>query len=143
MRVETQVTIAAPPERVADYVTDVRNLSSWYGHVSACNFLGPAPLQAGTRLQVELEFLGRTWALTYAIEELVPNTLLRMHGTAGALNVQTTYLWQRVEPGTRLRLRHDIEAKGAFGFAAPLARAALHRANTSDLERLKRILERS
>jgi hypothetical protein len=65
-----------------------------------------------------------------------------MRTAQGPFPMETTYEWHDA-PGcaTRMTLRNRGEPTGFAGVAAPLMRAAMTRATTKDLARLKAILE--
>jgi hypothetical protein len=57
--------------------------------------------------------------------------------------METTYAWSDASDGrTRMTLRNRGEPAGFAKVAAPLMAAAMRRAMTKDLRRLKEILER-
>jgi hypothetical protein len=55
--------------------------------------------------------------------------------------METTYTWVDSNGGTRMTLRNRGRPKGFSKLATPLLAAAMRRAVTRDLERLKQILE--
>ena len=88
------------------------------------------------------EFLGRTLAYTYEIEELAIADRLVMRTEQGPFPMETTYTWEDAAEGaTRMTLRNRGEPRGFKLLAAPLMSRAMRRANRKDLRRLKQILE--
>jgi hypothetical protein len=60
----------------------------------------------------------------------------------GPFPMETTYAFEDApEGGTRMTLRNRGEPAGFAKVAAPVMSAAMRRANTKDLRRLKEILE--
>jgi hypothetical protein len=57
--------------------------------------------------------------------------------------METTYTWSDVPSGgTKMTLRNRGTPSGFSRVAAPMMKAAMRRANSKDLTRLKQILER-
>jgi uncharacterized protein YndB with AHSA1/START domain len=140
--VHTETTIDRPVQRVAEYVADPSNAPQWYANIESVRWLTDPPPALGSRLDFVAHFLGRRLAYTYEIVELVPLERLVMRTEQGPFPMETTYQWSAAGEGaTRMSLRNRGEPSGFAGIAAPLLSAAMRRANTKDLGRLKTILE--
>lgn len=88
------------------------------------------------------QFLGRRLAYTYEVVNLVPGERLVMRTAQGPFPMETTYTWTATAEGsTRMSLRNRGEPSGFSSVAAPVMAAAMRRANTKDLARLKGLLE--
>lgn len=95
----------------------------------------------GSRLDFVARFLGRTLAYSYAVAEFEPVRRLLMRTADEPFPMETTYVFDPVDVGrTRMRLHNRGEPSGFAGVAAPLTAAAMRRANTKDLARLKQLL---
>jgi uncharacterized protein YndB with AHSA1/START domain len=140
--VHTETTIDRPVQTVAEYVADPSNAPQWYANIESVRWLTDPPPALGSRLDFVAHFLGRRLAYTYEIVELVPLERLVMRTEQGPFPMETTYQWSAAGEGaTRMVLRNRGEPSGFAGIAAPLLSAAMRRANTKDLGRLKTILE--
>ena len=59
-----------------------------------------------------------------------------------SIQMETTYSWSDTQDGgTKMQLRNRGRPSGFGKVAAPMMKAAMRRANTKDLARLKQILE--
>jgi hypothetical protein len=87
-------------------------------------------------------FLGRRLSYTYEVVELdLPHRLV-MRTAEGPFPMETSYEWTPAGDGrTRMSLRNRGEPSGFTSVAAPMMAAAMRRANTKDLARLKQLLE--
>jgi hypothetical protein len=87
-------------------------------------------------------FLGRRLEYTYEVAELIPEQRLVMRSDRGTFLMETAYLWEDHEQGgTWMTLRSRGEPTAFDGLSAPILATAVRRANASDLERLKSLLE--
>ena len=140
----TEAVIERPAEIVAEYVGDPSNAPEWYSNIESVEWRTEPPLGVGSRMDFVAHFLGRRLAYTYEVVELVPGRRLVMRTAQGPFPMETSYEWSPVGDGaTRMTLRNRGEPSGFAGVAAPLMAAAMRRANTKDLARLKQLLELS
>lgn len=134
--------IDAPLERVAGFASDPGNAPQWYANIRSVRWVTPPPVALGSRMDFVARFLGRELAYTYEVTELEPGARMVMRTAQGPFPMETTYTWEAVaEGGTRMELRNQGEPSGFGRVAAPAMAAAVRRATTKDLARLKRLLE--
>jgi uncharacterized protein YndB with AHSA1/START domain len=140
--VVTEIEIARPREAVAAYASDPDNATAWYENIERVEWRSEPGVGVGARVVFVARFVGRRLAYTYEIVELVPDERLVMRTADGPFPMETTYIWaDDGRGGTRMTLRNRGEPSGFSGLVAPLLAGAMRRANSKDLERLKRILE--
>jgi uncharacterized protein YndB with AHSA1/START domain len=137
----TDVVIAAPVERVASYAADPTNAPEWYENITAVEWKTSPPLALGSQVAFVASFLGRRLAYTYEIAEWVPGERLVMRTAEGPFRMETTYTWTADGEGTRMTLRNRGEPKGFAKVGAPMMAAQMRRANRTDLDKLKGLLE--
>jgi uncharacterized membrane protein len=138
----TETLIDLPQAEVASYVEDPEHAPEWYANIKSVEWVTPPPLAIGSRLAFVAHFLGRRLAYTYEITELVQGERLVMRTAEGPFPMETSYVWESVDPTTtRMTLRNRGEPAGFGKLAAPLMAAAMRRANQKDLARLKALLE--
>jgi uncharacterized protein YndB with AHSA1/START domain len=141
--VQCEIEIARPRDAVAAYASDPDHTTEWYANIKAVEWETSPPLGAGTRLRFTAAFLGRRLAYTYEVADHVPGERLVMRTAQGPFPMETTYTWQDVRAGTtRMTLRNRGEPAGVAKVGAPMMAAAMRRAMTKDLRRLRQILER-
>ncbi len=141
--VVTSIEIRRPRADVAAYAADPDNATQWYKNIKSVEWETARPLTIGSRVAFVATFLRRRLAYTYEIRELVPGERLVMSTSEGSFPMETTYVWEDSEAGTRMTLRNRGEPSGFTKIAAPAMAAAMRRANTADLQQLKEILERT
>jgi uncharacterized protein YndB with AHSA1/START domain len=141
--VVSEIEVERPRGEVAAYAADPDNATEWYENIERVEWETERPLAHGSRIAFVARFLGRRLAYTYEIRELVPGERLVMGTADGPFPMETTYAWtDSPSGGTRMTLRNRGEPSGFSKVAAPMMASAMRRANRTDLERLKEILER-
>ena len=139
VRVET--VIDRPRAEVATYACDPTNAPEWYANISSVVWQSPPPVAVGSRMDFVAHFLGRRISYTYEVAELVPAERLVMRTADGPFPMETTYTWVDEGCGTRMTLTNRGEPSGFARVTAPMMEAAMRRATTKDLARLKLIHE--
>jgi uncharacterized membrane protein len=140
--VQVEVVIDRPLVEVASYASDPANAPAWYANIDSVSWQTPPPVSVGARLDFVARFLGRTLSYTYEVEELDPQKRLVMRTADGPFPMETTYTWTEVSGGrTRMTLRNRGTPTGFARLTAPMMELAMRRATTTDLNRLKHLLE--
>lgn len=138
----TETVIALPSAQVAAFAGDPTNAPRWYANIKSVTWQTPPPLTVGSRMDFVARFLGRTLAYTYEVAELEPGRRLVMRTSQNPFPMETTYTFDPVDAThTRMTLRNRGQPSGFAAVAGPAMAAAMRRANTKDLARLKQLLE--
>jgi len=142
--VRTETVIRRPSHEVAGYAGDPGNAPDWYSNIRSVEWLTSPPVAVGSRLAFVASFLGRRLAYTYEVVEFEPGRRLVMRTADGPFPMETTYTWEPAGEGaSRMTLRNRGRPSGFARVTAPAMAAAMRRANTADLARLKDLLEAS
>jgi len=140
--VQTEIVIDQPVARVAGYAADPSNAPEWYANIDAVDWKTTPPVAVGSAIAFVARFLGRRLEYTYEVVELVPEQRLVMRTQRGPFPMETTYTWTPIDDhSTRMRLRNHGEPAGFARVTAGAMQRSMRRANTKDLQNLKRILE--
>jgi hypothetical protein len=140
--VTTEIDINRPRAEVAAFAADPDNTTTWYEDIKAVRWETPRPVQVGSRVAFEAEFLGRRLAYTYEVRALEPGVRLVMSTDAGPFPMETTYTWQDTASGvTHMTLRNRGQPSGFANLAAPIMSAQVRKATSRNLALLKKILE--
>lgn len=140
--VTTNIVIDRPVAAVAEFSADPTNAPAWYANIRSIEWKTAPTVTVGAVVAFVARFLGRTLRYDYEIVEFTPGERLVMSTAQGPFPMQTTYVWEPVEPDrTRMTLRNTGEPNGFSRLVAPLMVPAMRRANWKDLVRLKALLE--
>ena len=139
--VAVEALIPCPREVVASYAGDPSNAPQWYANIVSVRWQTPPPVAVGSRMDFEARFLGRRLNYTYEVVELEPGQRLVMRTADGPFPMETTYTWESVPDGTRMRLRNRGTPSGFAKVAAPVMAKAMKGAMTKDLTRLAERLQ--
>ena len=140
--VVTEIQIARPRSKVAEYAMDPDNATFWYRNIKRVEWKSPKPLEVGSRIAFVARLLGRTIAYTYEVKEMAPGERFVMATTEGPFVMETIYAWSDTQGGgTKMSLRNRGRPSGFSKVASPIMTGSMRRANSKDLARLKRILE--
>ncbi|MFI2205278.1 SRPBCC family protein [Streptomyces sp. NPDC020192] len=137
----TETVIACPRAEVAAYAGDPDKAPEWYVNIVSVRWRTEPPLVVGSQVDFVANFLGRALTYTYEVLEYSSDKMV-MRTAQGPFPMETTYTWESVDAThTRMTLRNRGEPAGFARVAAPVMAAAMRRANTKDLARLKQLLE--
>lgn len=139
--VEVETVIARPVADVAAYAGDPANAPEWYANIRSVQWRTEPPVRVGSEMDFVAQFLGRRLAYTYRVVELVEGERLVMETADGPFPMRTAYTWEPAGDGTRMTLRNTGKPTGFGRVSAPVMAAAMRRATTKDLARLKALLE--
>jgi uncharacterized membrane protein len=141
IKIETSVQINRPLEEVFAFVTDIDNLPQWAGPVTEAKQISEGPIGVGTTQTQSAQFLGRQMETTQEVTEYVLNKTVATKSTSGPLPMAIHYFFEPVGNGTKVKFEAELDAKGFFKLAEPIAGRMLQRQTAADAETLKEILE--
>jgi len=140
---EKSVEIAAPVEKVWQYIVQGTSTLEYMPLVTGFQFTRPVEYRPGDRFKIALRVLGIPIEFESEVQEEIPNQKLSFSSISGMKN-SITYLLEPVASGCRLTFISDYELPG--GLLGQVAdRLAVQRAMeqgvSEGLERLKRKME--
>src|SRR5215210_123768 len=128
MDVQVQTDIAGPRERVAAYLFDWRNDTSWIGGISEAQRVDDGEFGVGSRVARVSRFLGKRIEYVNEVVELEPGRRLVMRSVKGPFPMRVTYELEDAAAGTLVRLRNQGGPSRVFGLVWPLLSRAVRRA---------------
>jgi carbon monoxide dehydrogenase subunit G len=140
-RYRRTIEIARQPEVVFAFVTDLDNLTAWQPSVREVRWV--RPLEEGATFDETRELLGRRARSRLEVTALEPGREFSIRVVEGPVPLTVRHVLEAADGGTRLTLEAEGEAGGLMRLAAPIAERAAARQAGQDLERLKRLAEKS
>jgi uncharacterized membrane protein len=137
VRFDLELRIERPVEAVFDYVTDVRNLPEWQESVVVAEWL-----EQGRRFRERRSFLGRTAQLELEVKAFEENRRFDVESVSGPVRFEIHHAFEQDGETTVLRVVAEAKLGGALRFAGRMAQGQAERQFQSDLDRLKRVLEK-
>jgi hypothetical protein len=143
VNVTTQIKIAAPVKKVAEYVTNPDNAPLWYINIKSVKWQTPKPLEIGTKILFIAHFLGKILTYTYEFTVIIPGEKVVMRTADGPFPMETTYTWKAIDNNNTLMiLRNAGKPNGFSKLMSPFIGLMMKKANRKDLLKLKAILEK-
>jgi diacylglycerol O-acyltransferase / wax synthase len=137
--IENVIEIAAPAEKVFDFVVDVRNEPQWNPQMLQAEMLTSEPIGAGTRFRVRFG-RGVGEALIEDIRVIRPRSWAAI-SQSRALDVLSEGQIDETSDGSRLVMRMRLHPRGALRLLTPVLGVFMHRTMDQDLRRVKARLE--
>jgi hypothetical protein len=119
-RFEHSVVIHRPIEDVWTYVSDVANNPVWQGPIQEVRQPAGGPLEVGSEIVEVASFLGKRFEITLVLTEHDPMRRSGVRTSSGPVRLDGSYLFERVDEGTRFTAQGEVEAHGFFRLAEPL-----------------------
>jgi len=138
----SELVLERPPASVSGYACNPENATSWHASVKSVEWKSAPVVHVGSRVALEVDFLGQHLHYTYEIVECVPGEKLVMRSVDGPIPLETSYTFEETRDGhTRMTFRNRGEPSGMSKLLTPVMVAAMKAANERDLLKLKEILE--
>ena len=142
-RVERQISISAPAERVFTYVADFPRHGEWAGSSLQIEKTSEGPVGAGATFKSVGRQFGRDNHDNLTVKEFVPNEKIVFESVGDAGLLQHHFLLKE-EGGTTILAKglEPLRTAGLFKLLAPIVMAFVApRGFDGDLERIKAKLE--
>lgn len=136
-----ETTIHRPRAEVSAFASDPTNAPRWYVNIKEARWVSAPGVVVGARAAFVARFLGRELVYTYELTEVVPGERLVMRTAEGPFPMETIYTFADAGTGTLMTLRNRGMPSGFSAILAPVMAAAMKRATTKDLAKLKALAE--
>jgi uncharacterized membrane protein len=141
IEIENVVVIDRPIEDVFAYVADFENVAQWAGPVTEAKKTSEGPVGVGSTFIQVSRFLGRKAESTIEVTEYAPHKKISQKSSSGPILMETSYILEAVEDGTKVTLVGEVDAAGFFKLAEPVLARILKRQVKTDSGTLKELLE--
>ncbi|MEU0796763.1 SRPBCC family protein [Amycolatopsis sp. NPDC005961] len=114
--------VAAPPERVLDYLKNFANAEEWDPGTVSCEPLVEGPVEVGSRWRNVSKIAGIETELTYELTRLEPGRVVFVGRNDTATSTDDIGVTAANGSGTTITYHATIEFSGAAKLAAPLTK---------------------
>jgi carbon monoxide dehydrogenase subunit G len=114
----------APPERVFDYIADIRNESEWSKDITSVKLIGDEPIGQGTEFDTVYRGFG---AMHLVISEYQRAAHLAIDGDGPRIAMHFEMDLAPEGDGTSVTLLVDMKLRGAFKALAPMLKVGMPR----------------
>lgn len=139
MEVNTSVDIAAPPEEVFAYLSDMENNPKWQSGMVSARWTSDGPIGVGSTYDQVATFLRRRIESTFAVEAYEPGRMIRASSTASSFPITFTRMVEPIESGTKVTAIITGDASGFFKIAEPILRRVVQRSVDGDYQNLREV----
>lgn len=140
-KIERQITINAPVEKVFSYLADIPRHAEWAAHRLQIQQTSGGPVGVGTTFTSLNHAMGREFQDELAVTELVPNTRIAFEANGKTGRFRHYFVLQTEGMGTRVSKAIE-PLKVSPAFLAPILRILVApRSLVGDLQRIKAKLE--
>ncbi|MEP7081569.1 MAG: SRPBCC family protein [Chloroflexota bacterium] len=144
-RVERKATIAAPPDEVFAYVSDLEKLSEWQAGVVSASRTSDGPMRVGATALVTREIMGNRVEAPLTVTEYDPPRRLAIGSEVSGVKALGTLEFAPADSGkaTDLTFAMEIRGSGFTGFMEGMIASAAGGDIDSSLAQLRERFARS
>ena len=141
VRVEENIEIKRPVDKVFAYLMDAHNWPYWNSSVLEAEQTSVGQIGIGTTFRGVDRMIGRRIAWVSKITEYELNRKMSQIITSGNNLVEQYLTFDPIEGGTKFGFVYDMKAGGFLKFIAPILLSTMRKAVKKNLSKLKVILE--
>ncbi|HEY6634312.1 MAG TPA: SRPBCC family protein [Acidimicrobiia bacterium] len=135
------IVINRPSAEVFDYVMEVSHDAEWRSGVVEAGFTSKEPVGVGTTGFDRVSANGRELIVEWTTVEYEPGRLARWTLDSGPIDGSGGYECGQAGDGTWFTLESHVKPTGSLRLLGPIFAVMARRANRTDVQRLKEILE--
>jgi uncharacterized membrane protein len=136
VRVELAIEIERPVADVFAYVIDPERLPEWQESAVSIRKI------SDRRWEEERRIAGRRIECEVKVTELEPHKRFNLRSDAGSIELEVEHVFSETDGGTRLEVVAEGKAGGLMRFAERTIESRARDELETDLDRLKRVLEK-
>lgn len=140
-RFELNTIINRPIEEVFAVLANLENDLKWRNEWVDAKKTSEGSIGLGTRFSLVAKAFGRPSETIYETIQYEPNRIAAWKAKSGPLPLTFLRTLERVEGGTRVTVRYEVELRGFFKLVMPFMIGSVTRQHRGDLRKLKELLE--
>lgn len=137
-RVEGRARLAATPDEVFAYVSDLDNLADWQGGVTAAHQTSEGPMRTGATAEVTRQMMNQRIVAPLLVTDYDPPRRLAIASTVSGVEADAILELSELDGGaaTDLGFSMEIRGSGLTSFMEPMIAGAARGDIEASLERL-------
>jgi carbon monoxide dehydrogenase subunit G len=139
-RVERRATVAAAPEEVFAYLSDLENLPAWQTGVVDARITSTGPIGIGSTAHVVRELMAQRIEAPVTVTEYEPPRRMVVDSKVGGVRVEIALDLAHATGGTDVAVTAEIRGSGLTAFMEPMIASAAGSDLALSLERLRSAL---
>ncbi len=140
-RFELNTVINRPIEEVFAILANLENDLKWRTEWVDARKTSEGPIGIGTHFSLFAKAFGRRIETVYETVQYEPDRNAAWKAMSGPLPLTFQRVLERVEGGTRVTVRYEVELRGFFKLVMPLMIGSVTRQHEGDLRKLKELME--
>jgi uncharacterized protein YndB with AHSA1/START domain len=142
IKVESNVTINQPIEKVFEFMTKPENDAKWYFGIESTDHTPGEPAGVGSTSQSKMRFLGVPITVTWEVTEYESPSMIKVKTVEGPVKIEAQYTFETVAEGqTKVSVLGEADLVGVFDLAEPLVERMAQRQWEVGFANLKDVLE--
>lgn len=134
--------VAAPPEVVFRFVSDLGRAPEWVPELVSVTKLDPGPVRLGTRFAQVARIAGRESRTELRVTAFEPPRRFAHEGAGDSMRFAARFELEPRDGGTRVRHDYELHLGGLRALMEPLIAGRIEQRSAAAAEALKRAIER-
>jgi uncharacterized membrane protein len=140
-RFELNIVINRPIEEIFAVLSSLENDLKWRTEWVDTRKTSEGPIGMGTRFSLFAKAFGKQIETVYETTQYEPSQIAAWKAMSGPLPLTFQRTLKRVEGGTRVTIRYEVELRGFFKLVMPLMIGSVTRQHEGDIHKLKELME--
>lgn len=140
-RFELNTVINRPIEEVFVVLANLENDLKWRTEWVDARKTAEGPIGMGTRFSLFANAFGRRIETVYETVQYEPDRIAAWKAMSGPLPLMFQRTFERVDGGTRVTVRYEVELRGFFKLVMPFMIGSVIRQHEGDMRKLKDLME--
>jgi uncharacterized membrane protein len=138
---ELSIVIKRPAEEVFGFLANLENDLQWRREWVDARNMSDGSLSVGSKFRLTSELLGQRIPTVYQVIKYEPDRIAAWKAVSGPLPLIFQRTLERVEGGTRVTIRYEMDVRGFYRMVMSLIAGTVKRQHEGDLRKVKELME--
>ena len=140
-RIEENIEIRCPVEKVFAISTDAARWSTWHTAIPEAEQTSGGPVGVGTTFRGIIRLMGRSMPWTSTVTEYDVNRTFGKNIDSGSVFIEQHNRYTPIPEGTKFTMRYDMKFSGFIRLMSPMIVSSMRKEMKNSLINMKQILE--